>query len=50
MKEYELKYFVGEDEIESVNALMMLTNRLAVVVDETKHGEVIHVHMQPTIH
>lgn len=45
-----LKYFVGSDEIDSNNAMLMLTNRIAMIVSETRHGQDIHVHMKPTIH
>jgi hypothetical protein len=49
-KEMELKYFVGDVEIETDNALVMIANRIAFVIDETKHGQTVHVHMQPQIH
>jgi hypothetical protein len=45
-----LKYFVGSDEIESNKAMLMLTNRIATVESETRHGQDVHVHMKPTIH
>ena len=50
MKEMELKYFVKGLEVEASKALVMLANRIAFVVNESREGQIVNIYMEPQLH
>lgn len=49
-KEIEFKYFIGDEESKTMLAVLMLMNNMMFVIDETRDGQVINVHMKPQLH